>query len=281
MKEIASNVMRIIEAHDDPTKRVESLTTWPHQARNTYYVRLYDDMEAPDGTKIQGNLKMNVNMLSGDDCPCPEPDGVPLLLDDYRRHLRRNDTKPLWMFVVEGYVYYDEFEDEMDPSKPEYNMLDEPIDGKKWMTIDEVCDLRDIDKSTVTRAIYARELICGQSTDDGRRYISRDENFDFWRPERKKSYLRDRRLLIAYEIVSKYYMYTVEEFYKTIEIIERKRFGGNHLPEEGIESFMADVIENAPTTLIEWQSSVIDLCKQFGLSDEKKWHRGFGEKRAA
>lgn len=277
MKQISSRVLRIIESTPRPERRLEQHTTYPHSASHAHFVRLYDTIEAPDGTLIPGNLEVIVDQLERDDIPSPDEEYRDVLLREYRDALSRGET--LYMFVLHDYVYTDEFEDEMDPSKPEYVSLTKVPAG--WLSIEDVCRIRDIDKSTVTRAIYGRELTCGLSSVDGRRYIKDDDLFKTWIPERKRSYLRDRRLLIIFETLLNKHVYTLDELYAEVERVEIERFGDNHLPDEGLDAFMQTVVPSCPRSLLSWRARIEEICIEFGLNDTKKLHRGLGELRRA
>lgn len=279
MKEVSARVLRTIQVSNDPDRELERLTTFPHSATSGYYVRLYDVMKGPSGQIIaEGNLRDCVEQLERDDIPSVTEEYKPILIDEYQRLLSRGET--LYMFTLTDYVYLDEFEDEMDPTKPEYEMLDgKSLEG--WLTIDQVCQARDIDKSTVTRAIYARELICGQTESDGRRFIKDDTLFKAWLPVRKRSYLRDRRLLIAFELLSTEYIRDIDDLYDRIIETEKKRFIGLHLPEEGLDEFFDEVLDNCPQTLSAWKANIYYICIDFGLDKPKKHHRGIAHHQAA
>jgi hypothetical protein len=277
VKETSSRVLRIVEVCSDPARRLQQLTTYPHEARQSHWVRLFDDLNAVDGL-LKGNLEERLALHERDDVPYPEEDYQRVLLAEYRRQIAQGHK--IYQFVLEDYTYYDDFEDEMDPSRPDYEEFETAPFG--WLTIEQVCQVKDIDKSTVTRAIYSRELTCGLATPERRRYVKPDALFYDWDPQRKRSYLRDRRLLILYEILlNESVSLSLNKLYDRIEAVEVERFGGLHFPDEGLDVFFGDTISNCPASVISWRARIDAICRGFELNNPRKLHRALGTRKAA
>ena len=151
-----------------------------------------------------------------------------------------------------------------------------PLNGKPWLTIDEVVLDKDVDKSTVTRAIYNGEIRCGLVPGLRRRYVCPDGDYEAWTPSRKKSYLRDRRILIARDVLQWEDVFSVDDLFRRIEALEAERFGRAHLPSGGdsLGLFFQETLGEVPQVIWDWMLKIDGWIDAFGLDDEKKLKRG-------
>lgn len=280
-----ADVLYIIRKCHNPDEYLSIMTTYPHEALGrAYYVELYDDAEIEkDGEVVvdPGNIQERLALHSGSyDIPSPEPEERFHIINEIKRWLR--DGEKVYQFVLGDYSYYETFEDKERPSKPDYEEFEEAPDG--WLTIAEACEDKDVDKSTVNRAVYNGELRCGFVPSERRRYICPDSDYETWDPGRKKSYLRDRRLIIAAEIINKLnnqelMIFNDKDLYEEIERIEMNRFGDNHIPRplggEGMAVFLKDAIGHLPKNLWEWIMHIDDLCENYSLNTYKKLKRAW------
>jgi hypothetical protein len=270
MKLRKSSTFRLILACEDPDKQLDIRTTYPHEAERAHYVPLYP-----------GNLEQRVRMQMDGKMNVPRPceDYVDTLVAEYEEKLSRGEK--LFQFVFENYVYYEDYEDAAEPSRPQYEWVDDVPDDH--VTVSEASRDKDVDKSTVNSAIYSGRLNAVMHS--GKRYIPTNDEYEGWSPSRKKSYLRDRRLIIAKEILLNEEPLRIKDLYRRIYEIEAERFGVAQLPEggaEGIRSFFSDVLADGPTHLApesvwEWQHVIDELVDAFGLSSEKRLARAFPE----
>lgn len=273
MKIRRANEFLLILECEDPEKELKKRTTYPHEAEKASFVQLY-----------KGNLEERVKKHVGGkfNVPNPKPEYVDKLLREYRSVLSEGGT--LFQFVFKKYVFYDTFEDDKEPTRPDYERVDNVPD--EWPTVKEAAKDKDIDKSTVNSQIYDGELRAVMS--DGRRHIEPDKNYDDWSPRRKKSYLRDRRLVIAKEVLLKYEPIHLSDFFEYIVEAEKDRFGSEQIPDgpgtpaQRMEAFFEDVLQGGPTvtapkTIWEWNHSIEEICDHYSLGKKKKAKRAFPE----
>lgn len=270
MKIIEQDVHYVVVKTQDPEKELSLRQGYPHEcSEESTYVQLWD-------INGEGNLKERLRLHVGHRyaVPCPSEEYLDTLVDEYRKEMEAGAV--FYQLILKDYRYYQEYEDPNEPTAPDYDYVDEVKDA--WMTVDEVAEEKDVDKSTVTRAIYKGIITAVFSEDENRRYVLPDEDYEAWSPDRRRGYLRDRRLMMAKEVLEIQSPRSLDSFYAMLEATEANRFGGAQLPEDGsVEKFLEGILpeEEMPATLSEWQDSIDSLMESYGLNAVKKFPRAF------
>ena len=245
----------VIRPCENPVDFLESRTTFPHEADKAWYIPLHE-----------GNLLSRVQKHIGGkfNVPNPEENYVPRLISEYEKRLLQGQR--LFQFLFEGYIYYETFNDEKKPNRPKYEHVNEV--PKSWLTVQEAAKDKDIDKSTVNSKIYAGNLHAVMM--NGRRYIEPTNEYKKWSPDRKKSYLRDRRLIIAMEVLKNFEPIHLQDFYDHVVEIESRRFGDEQIP-KSIESFFNEVLEGVgevPSSIWVWYNRIDSYVEFFDLETQ-------------
>lgn len=245
------STLRVIRATDDP----EQFLDWKREvldADRVDYVKLHPGNVAYRLSKHQ-NPK---------DVPCGKKEATvydyadppyEINLQELRRRLRMGEE--MYQFIFEGYEYLDE----EGQASSRYTMVEERPEG--WMDVDTVCDLKDQDKSAVTRAIQRDNLTVVMLRSPRKRVIAPDEKFENWNPGRQDNYLMRRRLQIIQELLEAHSFSNLSSLMQMVRGVEIDRHRDIHTYPGFYQHFMERELADCPETLAEWREEIDELVE--------------------
>ena len=140
----------------------------------------------------------------------------------------------------------------------DYRYVDEPPEG--WLTVEEVCQLKDVNKSAVTRAVTNEKIRCVMCRNPRKRYIAPDESLVAWKPRRQKDYLVRRWIILTEEVLRAKKPTTLDALFLLVARKEKRRYGGVHIPKAGIQAFLKKQLgSDFPESIPAWEAAIPHL----------------------
>jgi hypothetical protein len=174
--------------------------------------------------------------------------------------------RDVFSWTFEGCAELDEEDDEEEvrsARRVEFVFVDVMPAG--WLTVAEVCEMKDCEPSAVTRAIADPEagLTAVMTTKPRRRYIRPDMAYLRWNPGRKRISLLRRRLELLSELLPMRGL-SLHDLMLRVKVLERRRYGTAHAYEGSLQDFFQVCLEECPRSLMEWRNRIDAIIEEAG-----------------